>query len=269
MKYLLGIILFFPLGLLAQSDTLQVKLDSIVKEADLIYAHEKAAWNSSDLAMQLPSVTNDYGGYAVILEESQVEVIYLDKERKSVTLKHIFSYSDLYSPKETIDKKTPLSEKELEITSALENFHESLNRDFKKYDIEIFDGYNFNVVMTPAKGGYHFYLILGTTEDYVIPFGGDYFFKTNENGKIQEWKRFHKTVIPAMTRMEGDLVPISFTHSHLKMTPYITSTDIATFRLYGKDLYNMNTFSVLSTALDMTFVYDAVTNKVSYKSEDD
>jgi len=40
---------------------------------------------------------------------------------------------------------------------------------------------------------------------------------------------------------------VSATHSHLKTTPYITATDICTFRLYA-GLCDMEEFIVLCTA---------------------
>ena len=43
---------------------------------------------------------------------------------------------------------------------------------------------------------------------------------------------------------------------------YITPTDVATFLLYGHDLYGMNTFSVYSTALCCYFTYNATAHSI-------
>lgn len=37
----------------SQTEITQTKLDSIIKEADLLYNHEKVAWTSTDLSMSL------------------------------------------------------------------------------------------------------------------------------------------------------------------------------------------------------------------------
>ena len=102
---------------------------------------------------------------------------------------------------------------------------------------------------------------MGTTENGIIPFGSDYLFKTNSDGKISEWKKFHSRMIPAYAKGPNGEKVISAIHSHLKSTPYITATDICTFRLYG-ELCGMKEFMVLSTALGVYFKYDIDKNEI-------
>ena len=102
---------------------------------------------------------------------------------------------------------------------------------------------------------------MGTSESGIIPFGNDYLFQSDLDGNIVKWKKFHSRIIPAQTEMPNGEKVILAVHSHLKSTPYITATDVCTFRLYGR-LYGMKEFMVLSTATGKYFKYNIDTNKI-------
>lgn len=55
--------LFFSLNLFSQEENIQVKLDSILVEADLMYQYEKSVWNSTDILLSNKKLKQNYGGY--------------------------------------------------------------------------------------------------------------------------------------------------------------------------------------------------------------
>jgi hypothetical protein len=108
---------------------------------------------------------------------------------------------------------------------------------------------------------YKLYIIMGTKESGVIPFGNDYLFKANSKGIITDWIKFHSRIIPAECYgPNGEEVTMSM-HSHLKTVPYITPTDICTFRLYAP-FCSIEEFSVYSPALKKTFKYILESNTI-------
>ena len=58
-------VLFFlltiTLATYSQDDNLQIKLDSIIKEADLLFSYEKVAWNATDIVMVNYKLKKEYG----------------------------------------------------------------------------------------------------------------------------------------------------------------------------------------------------------------
>lgn len=153
---------------------------------------------------------------------------------------------------------------EIELIKIKSEFLQYLNKNIKDFDYQQYDDFSPNLVMIPKENSSYFYLIMGTSKHNIIPFGNDYFFEWDNNGKLIRWQKFHKSLISTPTKMDGkDMQIVSAVHNHLPVTPYITSTDICTFRLYGTDLFGMQEFKVLSTALDLMFTYNSKTNKIS------
>lgn len=99
---------------------------------------------------------------------------------------------------------------------------------------------------------------MGTRESGVIPFGNDYLFWSDAEGNITDWKKFHSNIIPIYAKGPNGEKVTSSCHSHLPTTPYITATDICTFRLYG-ELCELEEFSVSASG---NFKYNLKTNKI-------
>ena len=114
--------------------------------------------------------------------------------------------------------------------------------------------------MIPYELGYKLYILTGTAKRDVIPLGNDYVFFADSDGKITSWRKFHSVLIPSITKYKGEKV-ISITHSHLHAEPFISATDICTFKLYGS-IYGLKQFKVLSTALSKYFTYDSDKNTI-------
>ena len=74
-------------------------------------------------------------------------------------------------------------------------------------------------------------------------------------------EKFHSRLIPveATEQMPMFAFPV---HSHLKYEPFISATDICTFRLYYNKTGSTK-FAVYSTALSMYFIYELATNTIT------
>ncbi len=84
LSFLVAILLFSSIMLAQTIDIseseLKAQLDSILIEGNLLYKYEKAAWVSTDLAMENKTVKNDYGGFFTYEEDGAIRVIILGKK---------------------------------------------------------------------------------------------------------------------------------------------------------------------------------------------
>jgi hypothetical protein len=242
----------------SQENSLQVKLDSILVEADLMYKYEKSVWNSTDLLMSNRKLKKHYGGYIVHHSNDTLTVTYLNKNQKESIARYRYKFDDLNKPLTTSIETTELTAIERELFDIKDKMANQLSDS--KYSVTIPQNYNPNLVLIKADNEYRLYIIMGTSQTGVIPFGNDYLFKADSKGNITDWKKFHSRMIPAMAEFNGQIVTESF-HSHLRTTPYITATDICTFRLYAQ-YTELEKFSVYSPALGLTMTYILKTNKI-------
>lgn len=243
----------------AQNDTLQFKFDSIIQEANLLYSYEKVAWNSSDILVQKKKLIENYGGYVIYHSNDTLFVSFLDQKHTNRIAIYKFTFSELDEPFELDYKEVKLNEIEKELLDIKIKIVEQLADE--KYEITVTNGYSPNLVLLKENESYKLYIIMGTSQNGVIPFGNDYLFSADKDGNIQEWRKFHSGIIPAEAVGPNGEKVISAIHSHLKSTPYITATDICTFRLYG-ELCGLQEFMVYSTAFGLYFKYDIKTNKI-------
>lgn len=256
--YLLILTLFFSLNLFSQEDSIQVKLDSILLEADLMYKYEKSVWNSTDLLMSNKKLKKNYGGYIVNHSNDTLTITYLDENQKQSIARYSYKFDNLNKPLITAIETTQLTSIEKELFEIKGKIVNQLSDS--EYNVTIPQGYNPNLLLIKENDEYRLYIIMGTTETGMIPFGNDYLFKANSKGEITYWKKFHSRMIPAMAEFNGQKVTESF-HSHLRTTPYITATDICTFRLYAQ-YTELKKFSVYSPAIGKTMTYDIELNNI-------
>lgn len=111
------------------------------------------------------------------------------------------------------------------------------------------------MIIIPFNENYKVYLIPGTAQSGVIPFGNDYLFVSDKKGNIISHKKFHSRLIPTSTVLENGGTVTMSTHSHLATNPFISATDICTFKLYAP-FTALEEFSVLSTALGSYIKYN-------------
>lgn len=255
-------ILFFLgtlyLNALSQEKNLQLKLDSIIAEADIMYKYEKAVWNSTDLLMADKKLKKNYGGYVVRHSVDSIFVSYLDKNQKESIARFIYISTNLNKPCHVRMESSNLSVAENELLDIKTTMLNQLSDS--KYNVITPQGFNPNFVLIKEDTIFKLYLIMGTSESGVIPFGNDYLFKANSKGEIIYWNKFHSRMIPTMAEFNGQKVTESF-HSHLRTTPYITASDICTFRLYAQ-YTELEKFSVYSPAIGKTMTYILKTNKI-------
>jgi len=255
-------ILFFLgtlfLNAFSQEENLQLTLDSIIAEADLLYKYEKAVWNSTDLLMADKKLKKNYGGYVVRHSVDSIFVTYLDKNQKESIAMFIYISTNFNKPCHVRMESSPLSVTEKELLDMKVKMLDQLSDS--KYNVTIPQGFNPNFVLIKDDTIVKLYLIMGTSESGVIPFGNDYLFKANSKGEIIYWNKFHSRMIPTMAEFNGQKVTES-SHSHLRTTPYITATDICTFRLYAQ-YTELEKFSVYSPAIGKTMTYILKTNKI-------
>ncbi len=242
----------------SQDNELQLKLDSILAEADLLYKHEKAVWNATDLLMADKKVKKKYGGYVVSMTGDSVLVTFFNKDQNGSIARYTFTAADLIKPCIVSWEPSALTGPEKELLDIKTKIAGQLSDS--KYDVTITEGFDPNFILLKDNAQFRFYIIMGTHEDGVIPFGNDYLFVSDTLGNIKTWQKLHSIMIPTYSKMGGAKVTSS-SHSHLKTTPYITATDICTFRLYGK-LCGQKEFSVLSTATGKYYKYNLKTNKI-------
>ena len=237
---------------------LKMQLDSVLAEGNLLYKYEKAAWISTDLAQENKTVKKDYGGFFVYEEQGEIRAIILGKNFQNCIAEYSFE-NNFSKPKLIKTESRELSNKEKDLLEVRDRIVENLSN--KEYGVVISEGYSPNLILLPFAGKYKLYIIMGTSQVDVIPFGNDYLFIADKNGKIESWQKFHSRIIPGYTKMNGSKVT-SLAHSHLRTTPLMTATDICTFMLYAP-LYEIDTFSVYSPALGKYMTYSLKDNKIT------
>lgn len=239
---------------------LRVKLDSVLLEGNLLFKYEKVAWVSTDIIHENISLSQQIGGYFTYEDGNNIKVIFIDKKYENCIAEYIFKNNFNKPEIENIINRK-LSEKENNLLQIRDKMLEHISNG--EYEIHIPDGFNPNLIFLPFDDKYKLYIIMGTSQNDIIPFGNDYYFIADKNGKIENWQKFHSRIIPSHTEFQGNKVS-ELTHSHLKSTPLITATDICTFMLYAP-LYGLNTFSVYSPAIGKYMTYNIDKNDITIK----
>lgn len=258
---ILTVLLFSWLSVYSQTDyteaELKLKCDSIIEESNLLYRYEIASWNFTDMLLAKPDVVKTIQNYLIYQQGDTIKCVVIDNQSKcsyeASFLKDSAPYSESVISRNLSEYEILLINIKGKIRSAFE--------DEKKYPIYSYEDFPLNWILIPFADGYKFYAISGTSKSRVIPFGNDYLFIANKQGEIQSWKKFHSKLIPVEAT---DEMPIVFfpIHSHLKQEPFISATDICTFRLYYNQTGSVK-FAVYSVALSMYFIYEIATNKIT------
>lgn len=255
MKFLLFFLLSltFTVSISAQNlsmteEELKMKLDSILVEGKLLYAYERAAWVSTDLLATDPDLRAQAQSYLTYNSGSALTTIIVGDNMEKCLAE--FSFVTSYDkPDIATIKKRDLTELEVKLLGVRDNVINQLGNE--EYNLGIPEGYSLNLVLIPFEEKFKTYILTGTSQSDIIPFGNDYLFITDSDGQIESWKKFHTGLIPSNTSHEGNKV-VKMTHSHVKDNPLISATDICTFMLYAP-LYDIDAFSVYSGGVYMEF----------------
>jgi hypothetical protein len=237
------------------------KLDSILKEGNLLYRLERAAWVSTDLARENKKIKKEFNGYLVYSIEDTIRAIILNKDNQCIY--ELSFVKELTNPvKEIINERTLTLHENTLVTMKKKIIAQIIET---KINVTCPEGYNLNFEIIPFETGYKFYILTGTSHSDVIPFGNDYLINSDLEGKILSWKKFHSGLIPCMTKIE-DAKVIEISHSHLRKEPFISATDICTFKLYAK-LYDLSEFSVYSPEFSGYFKYSLTEDKIIFQKK--
>lgn len=243
-------------------EEIKQKTDSILAEGNLLYRYERVAWVSNDHALEISLIRKKFGGYLVYQSGDSIKAIILEKGQNNCIYEMTYfqNYSvpmrEVFATRKLNDLEEKLQSIKIKITNQVFT---------PAYKVTCAEGYNLNIDLIPVESGYKLYILTGTSKPEVIPMGNDYVFFTDKNGEITSWRKFHSRLIPAMTKIDGEKVR-GLTHSHLRTEPFISATDICTFKLYG-GMYGLKQFKVLSTALSKYFTYDSEKNTIETEDE--
>lgn len=243
----------------SQNERIQFILDSIVKEADLMYRYERVAWVSTDLILANNIDRDNYGGYIVFHSGDSVYITHVNRNRNKSIARFAYASKDLKDPVTVSFTQTALSQTEKTLQDIKITLLDQLNDD--KYGIPFTNEFRPNNILIKDGKIFRFYIIMGTPLSGVIPFGNDYLFIADSTGKIISWKKLHSTMIPIETQTAQSQKVFASVHSHLPTTPYIPATDICTFRLYAPGC-GMKTFTVFCTATKQYYQYNMDENKI-------
>lgn len=274
-KLLIVLLSLFSSIILAQrlempESELKEKLDSILREGNLLYKYEKAAWISNDLAFKNPIVKAEFHDYVTYEEQGEIKTIIFEEKLQTCIAEYAFE-NNFDHPKSVKIEKRQLSDKEKQLINVREKILKNIHDNEYKVIIPT-KGYSLNFILLPFSDKYKLYIITGTTEPNIVPFGNDYIFIANENGEIENWHKFHSQLIPASTIIGGNNVRrnnarrnriTGLIHTHLPSTPLITPTDICTFMLYAP-LYDLETLTVLYAPVAMKYSLKENTIKIEY-----
>ena len=267
MKHLLSLILLLPMFCLAQpdrtagstlpsQDELAAINDSILQEGLRLYTYEKLSWMASDLLAEHASVdlSSIRGSAAQLDGNSKLTHFYCRKD--SVVFSCTLDLNDFSLSWDNTVR--PMTEDDKD---AVHFRSEMINRIIETYGDSIYtiqDGsINIDLIWL-STDKLRAYLLQGTTLNGVIPFGNDCYVDIDIDSNLIEFHRFHHSYIPIDIRQTGeDTHAVEVIHSHTVDNPFFTPTDICNALLYARDLFEMKSVSVLSTAFDppviMTF----------------
>lgn len=267
MKHLLSLFLLLPMICVAQPDrTAASKLpsqdelatinDSILQEGLRLYTYEKLSWMASDLLAEHASVdlSSIRGSAAQLDGNSKLTHFYCRKD--SVVFSCTLDLNDFSLSWDNTVR--PMTEDDKD---AVHFRSEMINRIIETYGDSIYtiqDGsINIDLIWL-STDKLRAYLLQGTTLNGVIPFGNDCYVDIDIDSNLIEFHRFHHSYIPIDIRQTGeDTHAVEVIHSHTVDNPFFTPTDICNALLYARDLFEMKSVSVLSTAFDppviMTF----------------
>ena len=245
--------------------TIEAINDSIIDEGHNLYLYDKLNWVMSDAYKQMCSSKTASLSVVGLLNDTLMSGIMIDVDHmKCVFECRLNLNTGEIEPFNLVRGLTPKeierAERQIDLLDKVSNLDSIVN---------IKEAGNLNIdVIEISPNLIRVYLLQGTNKSKLIPFGNDYSFDFDAKGNLIARRKYHNSFIPIdFSSKEGNIKKC--THSHLGDNPYITPTDIATFLLYGNNLYDMNTFSVYSPALKCYFTYNAETSTIVLVDDDE
>lgn len=183
--------------------TLISKMDSIHKEANVLYSLELAAWKGTDLIKENIDLNDFMGTYISYKQANNVICSIISKDGENTIASYIFDpkTGNLLS-EGTVLRKISAIEKDL--ISARNSFMEQLMEN--DHGVMVPNDFSLNFVPIKINQGYKIYIITGSHTINAIPFGNDYLFYLDKDYKIIKNERFHKSFIPTITNYQGNKI---------------------------------------------------------------
>ena len=234
-------------GLPAEAE-LSAIVDSILDEGLRLYSFERISWQASDSAMaHCPALAQVNGSGVVVDSVSFTHFFTRDDEV-------VFSYkSDLSNENVSWDNTVrPITDAE---RNARDERKRCIRLAIESYGDSLRASGNVNVdVIWVSPDLIRVYFLQSTTKNDVVPIGNDYSVDISPDMKPLAFRRYHHSYLEQPAYVDGEKVVDGLAHSHTPDNPYITPTDICNMMLYGRDLYGLNTYYVLSTAFKQSII---------------
>lgn len=231
-----------------------VKLDSITREAYMLYLKEIIAWNAEDVFFADCTHQDELQGMLVCGTFPSYSDIFYNLETRQCVFEVKIDVEK--GALEEIDSIRPLTGEEL-AEIELQNRLYDAAADLDVQVNEPPEGCTFNRDWIRVDDNrYRVFIILGCNKPHVIPWGNDLSYDCDSLGNLLDVRKYHHTSILMPTLMNGEPVR-EVSHSHTGLHPMITSTDIALFLLYGEQLQYFKVYSQ-----GIYYVYDKTTNQV-------
>lgn len=233
--------------------------DSIMREARMIYKYDKAftmAMQAIDAHRQLRKTA---GEILVLPKNDTLYALVFSKDKPEMLVGEMKFGTDVRDSAAMAISNRAATEKELNFYKLK---HTVMNNVQSKYDLNFGDKETYlNPVFFPFKEKirgkevllYKLYLTTETHASNTIPFGRDYMYIADPDGKIIYNLQFNPYMpLPISYEMvETTIANIEYPERE----PYITPTDIFLFNKYGA-ARGLNTLRVKSTAFGIVFQYD-------------
>lgn len=218
-----------------------------------MYRYGKAAWVTTDAAFGLADAKRAMSDFLVYSAGDTVKCLIVDEKSRCIYEASFIEPGTMVADK-TIRRK--LDDKEKKMLKLKEKaLYSVANRG---YAMQSYEDYNLNPIFLPDPNGYKMYMVSGTSQPLTVPMGNDYLFYTDKKGKVTSWKQFHKKLLPIKV-LQNVSIPI---HKHTAEEPFISATDIFTFRMYT-DKTNLTEFAVYSPEISSFFIYNKETNTIT------
>lgn len=245
--------------------TIDAVNDSVIGEGYTLYYHDKLNWVMGEAYKQMCSSKTASMSVVGQLNDTLMSGIMIDVDQmKCVFECRLNLNTGDFEPFDLVRGLTPREIERAELQVDLLDKVGELDGI-----VSIKEAGNLNVdVVEISPDLTRVYLLQGTNKSKLIPFGNDYSFDFDATGKLIARRKYHSSFIPIdFSAKEGNIHKC--THSHLDDSPYITPTDVATFLLYGHDLYGMKTFSVYSKAFNCYFTFNVDTATIILVDDSD
>ena len=229
--------------------------DSIVGEAHMLYFSEKINWITTDYFLE-NHTPEQIGGSLTYFKDSVWVCFFCDKEQQN-------SISEI---RWNIKGKTLQESRSDSIRPLLPEEKQMMERRYRILG-KAFDEYRDSIYSLPSKYGKlnfdlipigdnitRIYILQGIFVEGILPWGNDYSIDVDSNDNIICFRRHHRSFIPVELKKSEDGEDLVY-HTHLEDNQFITATDICNFLMYGRDLYNLKQFMVVSPAFNCNFSY--------------